>query len=48
MSRLRILEEKRCLSKSMPPDERREILEFLRKRLFEHREVRWQLYMEDL
>lgn len=39
MSRLRILEEKRRLPKSMPPDERREILEFLRKRLFEHREV---------
>jgi hypothetical protein len=39
MSRLRILEEERRLPKSMPFDERREIKEFLRRRLYEHREM---------
>lgn len=39
MSKLRIIEEKRRLPKSMPLDERKEISRFLHKRLYEHREI---------
>lgn len=39
MSRLRILEEKRHLPKSMPWEERERILESLRKTLHEYREI---------